>query len=252
MNANTSHDENAVACNVDSTIDRALSALRDAQPRSGLEGRILASLEQRTHAPGGLPFHNVKGWGIARGTARGLALWTAASAAVLAIASLAVLHHHSQQNIGVAHPLANAKGWDAGTAAVLTNSAHRAQAEQPQVATESTPRMAHPSAFLKARGHDAGNPIHDDGAVVVMGGAATTPTDAQLLADLHAPSHPAPPLPLTPQEKLFLRMLRYGNATQIAELNPLMRARQEADETAAFKAFFPDPPPLQQPNGDTE
>ncbi|HXS14281.1 MAG TPA: hypothetical protein VN734_16390, partial [Acidobacteriaceae bacterium] len=67
---------------IDSTIDRALSALRDAQPRSGSEmfaGRILASLEHRTTTramdPGGLPFHSfiVKGWGIARGIARGSA-----------------------------------------------------------------------------------------------------------------------------------------------------------------------------------
>jgi hypothetical protein len=71
-----------------------------------------------------------------------------------------------------------------------------------------------------------------------------TPTDAQALADLHAPSHPAPPLPLTPQEKLFLRMIRYGNLTQLAELDPVVRAKQDADETTAFKAFFPDPPPL--------
>ena len=80
MNANAPHDANAVALDVDITIDRALSALRDAQPRSGSEmlaGRILAHLEHRTTAhhitePGGLPFHSfiVKGWGIARGSAR--------------------------------------------------------------------------------------------------------------------------------------------------------------------------------------
>jgi hypothetical protein len=85
-----------------------------------------------------------------------------------------------------------------------------------------------------------------------MNGASPTPSDAQALADLHAPSHPAPPLPLTPQEKLFLRMLHYGNATQLAELNPMVRAKQDAAEAADFKAFFPDPPPLQQPTGDTE
>jgi hypothetical protein len=84
-----------------------------------------------------------------------------------------------------------------------------------------------------------------------MGGMAKS-LDAQALADLHAPSHPAPPLPLTPQERLFLRVLRYGNATELAELNPLVRAKQDADETTAFKAFFPDPPPLQEQTGDTE
>ncbi len=57
-------------------------------------------------------------------------------------------------------------------------------------------------------------------------------------------------MPLTPQEKLLLHMLRYGNLTQLAELNPMIRAQQDADETTAFKAFFPDPPPLKQPGDD--
>ena len=46
-------------------------------------------------------------------------------------------------------------------------------------------------------------------------------------------------------------MLRYANTTELAELDPMVRAKQDADETAAFKAFFPDPPPLEQP-GDNE
>jgi hypothetical protein len=46
-------------------------------------------------------------------------------------------------------------------------------------------------------------------------------------------------------------MLRYGDTTELAELDPMVRAKHDADETRAFKAFFPDPPPLQQP-GDSE
>jgi hypothetical protein len=101
----------------------------------------------------------------------------------------------------------------------------------------------------------AGCPIHDGGAALGMGGVAQTPTDAQALADLHAPSHPAPPLPLSPQEKALLRMLRRSNSVEIAslaDLNPVIRAARDADEAAAFHAFFPDPPPIPQPNGDTE
>jgi hypothetical protein len=98
--------------------------------------------------------------------------------------------------------------------------------------------------------HTTGCPIHDDN--VVTGGVITTSADpdGQALADFHAPSRPAPPLPLTPQEKLFLRVLRYGNATQLAELNPAVRAAHDAEETTAFKTFFPDPPPLKQPGDD--
>jgi hypothetical protein len=82
-----------------------------------------------------------------------------------------------------------------------------------------------------------------------------TPEEAADLADLHAPSHPAPPLPLTPQEKALLRVLHRGNTTQLAELavlNPEVSAARDAQEAAAFHAFFPDPPPTPQPTGDTE
>jgi hypothetical protein len=83
----------------------------------------------------------------------------------------------------------------------------------------------------------------------------TTSADAALLADLHAPSHPAPPIPLTPQEHALLRMLRRPNGVELAslsDLDPNIRAAHAQDEAAAFHAFFPDPPPLPQPTGDTE
>jgi hypothetical protein len=250
MNANAPHDANAVAPDVNHTIDRALSALRDAQPGHGLEGRILASLEHRTITAQPLRSH----------FSIHLALWTATAAAILAIASMTILHYRvvRTRNAVILSEASHsdAKSKDPNAARATTNPEPR-----------STTTLAHPTQTVSSRPErrslaavrsgetcisdhrDAGCPALD---AERQDGAATTPTDAQLLADLHAPSHPAPPLPLTSEEKLFLRMLRYGNLTQLAELNPEVRAKQSADETAAFKAFFPDPPPLQQPNGDTE
>ena len=256
MNANP-HDA------IDQNIDRALTALRDAQPRSGLNNRILASLEQRTAtgatipgAPSSRAALSRAKVGIARASAREVALWAATFAAILAIASLIVLHHHitpSQSPVILSEAShSNAQPKNPDTARNTTNAEPISTPNLAQTSSEPTHRMARRSASTTAAMPvrcAQGCPVHDD--TVVMSGPAQTPTDAQLLADLHAPSHPAPPLALTHQEKLFLRMLRYGNATQIAELNPLIRAKQAADETAAFKAFFPDPPPLQQP-GDTE
>jgi hypothetical protein len=249
MNANAPHH---ATNEIDHTIDRALSALRDAQPRSGSEqfaGRILANLEHRAAAPRSLrPHFSVH-----------LALWTATSAAILAIASLIILHKRAvpnefaqAPNIRLAYPFADAKGWgrDADARRVPQVPAGHGF-ESPRTSIEPTHRMAHRST-MPVSCPQSGCPTHDDGAVVMDGVTSSqTPTDAQLLADLHAPSHPAPPVPLTPQEKLFLRMLRYGDATELAELDPMVRANHDADETRAFKAFFPDPPPLQQP-GDSE
>jgi hypothetical protein len=245
MNANTPHLANDA---VDHNIDRALSALRDAQPRSGLNSRILASLEHRAAQPqrSGLDF------------SAHLALWSATSAAILAIASLMILHRQTTDPA------------QATQRAVILSEASRphreAQSKTPvgpmtaepfsttnltESSTEPTHRLAHRSlkSTMPAPCPQSGCPTHDE--VAAMSGA-TQDLDAQALADLHAPSHPAPPLPLTPQEKLFLRMLRYGNATELAQLDPIVRAKEDADETTAFKAFFPDPPPLKQPLGDTE
>ena len=285
MNANAPHIE------TDNRIDRALSALRDAQPRPGLNSRILAGLDHLTEKAGGPSFRIAKGWGIARGSAREkshraahLALWTAASAAVIAIASLVILHYSAptknsvllsgaphtdtNKNALILSEARSAESKNSDSAPLTTNSkpfstTNLAQAtervpgpESPQIHNERTSSNSrHPDPEQRegeGPPYFAGWPIHGDGPAVVMSGGTTTPTDAQALADLHAPSHPAPPLPLTRQEKLFLHVLRYGNATQLAELNPILRAKQDADETTAFKAFFPDPPPLDQSNGATE
>ena len=275
MNSNTPHDPNAVAHKTDQTIDRALAALRDAYPRSGLNNRILASLDERAaHRatnPGGLPFRIAKGWGIVCGSKREstfrlshVALWAATSAAILTIASLAILHQHRIS--GGLQPAEYTPAHSRGTLApassypdpVISSEGPRPESKNPETARRTTtpepfstansartvPRTA-PEPGLTADSR----PLNTD--ATTNEASAPGNLDAQALADLHAPSHPAPPLPLTAQEKLFYRMLRYGNATELAELNPVIRAQQDADETAAFKTFFPDPPPVQQP-GDNE
>ncbi len=229
MNTNSSH----VACDaIDRNIDRALSGLRDAQPRTGMDGRILTSLKHRTASalPGRLHL------------ATQLAVWAATSAAILAVASLVVLHRRPEP------------GQIAYTTQTHVDS-------QTQMAAIVGPRTGSRPASIERRLSASRRPEQRAAkrrSSVIQGAQSphavttvTTDLDAQAVADLHAPSHPAPPLPLTPQEKLFLRLLRYGNATQLAELDPVVRAKQDADETAAFKAFFPDPPPLKQP-GDNE
>jgi hypothetical protein len=246
MNPNAAHLPTDAA--IDRDIDRALSTLRDAHPRSGLNRRILASLEHRAFAPQPPRLHL-----SARLT------WIATAAAVLAIASLVALHHSGPSKNPVilseaSHGDAQAKGPTAAIRATNPQPLSAANlawvAEPPQISTRPAVSISrHPEQSAATRRISASQ---DPGTKPQPDAAATTPTDAQLVADLHAPSHPAPPLPLTAQEKLFLRMTQYGNATQLAELNPVIRAQQDAAETADFKSFFPDPPPFQQPLGDSE
>jgi hypothetical protein len=276
MNANTSHRSDPLHHDPDNTIDRALSALRDAAPRPGLEGRILASLEHRAIAPQPARFH----------LSAHIALWTATAATVLAITSLAILHHHraagqfahapqltstrptkavilSEAPEGAAGESNGAQSKDPDTARLTTNSELFPATSLDRTAHTVSSRPELPSRHPERNVAQRRTPVFENCSDRLPTGCPTldaqrqggvaqaSPTDAQLLADLHAPSHPAPPLPLTSQEKLFLHMLRYGNLTELAELSPIVRAKKDADETAAFKVFFPDPPPLDQP-GDTE
>jgi hypothetical protein len=56
--------------------------------------------------------------------------------------------------------------------------------------------------------------------------------------DLRAASFPAPPLPLTEQEKLLLRLAHRRNPEDTAILNPAARAAQSARANEQFQQFF--------------
>jgi hypothetical protein len=52
------------------------------------------------------------------------------------------------------------------------------------------------------------------------------------------PRFPAPPLPLTEQEKLLLRLAHRNDATDMNLLNPDVQAQQLANATQQFQQFF--------------
>ena len=56
--------------------------------------------------------------------------------------------------------------------------------------------------------------------------------------ETQATSFPAPPLPLTEQEKLLLRLAHRRDPENMAILNPDLRAAQTAKATEQFQQFF--------------
>ena len=62
--------------------------------------------------------------------------------------------------------------------------------------------------------------------------------DSLAMREMMAPSQPAPPMPLTKQEKLLLRLVHKGDPVELAMLNPELRARQIAEGRAEFQRFF--------------
>lgn len=59
-----------------------------------------------------------------------------------------------------------------------------------------------------------------------------------------AVSFPAPPLPLTEQERLLLRVVHRGDTQELAMLNPAVRRAREAADAAEYQEFFRPPEPL--------
>ena len=64
------------------------------------------------------------------------------------------------------------------------------------------------------------------------------PRDVSAVGETEVASYPAPPLPLTEQEKLLLRLAHRGDAEDMAILNPDVQAAQSARATEQFQQFF--------------
>jgi hypothetical protein len=64
--------------------------------------------------------------------------------------------------------------------------------------------------------------------------------DSESLAEeeMLAVSHPPPPMPLTEQEKLLLRIAHKDDPLEVAALNPAVRATRYEEEKAEVQRFF--------------
>lgn len=64
------------------------------------------------------------------------------------------------------------------------------------------------------------------------------PHEVPAAKETEAASFPAPPLPLTEQERMLLRLAHRGDAENMTMLNPDVRAAQTAKATEQFQQFF--------------
>lgn len=137
--------------------------------------------------------------------------------------------------------------WAAAAAAALTAllaipvlHLHRPALERSKL--ESSAPAAHSPASANAAAPPATLPQRERGAAARTGAPARRArladgVDAVSLREMRAPSHPAPPAPLTRQERLLLEVVHHGDPGQQALLNPEIRAQEEAREEAEFHAF---------------
>lgn len=193
----------------DEAIDRVLAGLRDSEAPAGMEGRILQAMQARVAAE---PVEKPGLWSWPRMAGCGALL-----AGLLVVVAVLVPHrgHTSGQERVVAKQVAAAP-------------AMAAEPPGPVMQARVRDRLAEPVLIHAKRAIVVPKPDVDSNAV----------EDALAQEEMLAPSHPAPPLPMTAQEKLLVRAVRRHDPDELAMLNPEEQKKVEAKDEAAFKFFF--------------
>jgi hypothetical protein len=182
----------------DRIIDRTLQTLRDAEPRAGvdaLNGRVVAGLQSRVAAQldtASPLWQRLRQWRAAE--------FALPAAALLLVAITWLIPRTRPTPVATGQP-------SVGSNAILS-------------AIPPTPRV---SRILTRRCGPATACATATAAHRLDISASVTPSEQALLDDLHAPSQPARPLPLTRDEQMLLRAARRSSEVQVAQLETLPR-----------------------------
>ena len=199
--------------NPEKAIEKVLAGLRDAEVPVGMERRIVESVRDRA------PMGSVRGWLRWRpiwvdtrrvGWVAGAVAMFAAVAMFYTMRRAPVLSQGNLVAVG-RMPVASSKGAIEETRRAPRDGVGRREVQE---------RLGASRPARRAR-----TEVTRDG-------------DSVALSEMRAASHPAPPMPLTEQEKLLLRIVHKGDPVELAMLDPMQRAAQEAKDKAEVQRFF--------------
>jgi len=211
---------NAGMNNSGEAMEKVLAGLRDAAAPDGMERRILAGLEERAAARSRSVWRQwLPVWAPARPVAVGSLVCGVALAGVfvaLAIPAIRRLGHTAMQT-----PQQAGRNSVPAGAAALTASEAAAGRARPAMSRADVRSIGKRKAEMSAAGAD-----------VVLD------SDSAALEEMHAASYPAPPMPLTEQERLLLRLVHKDDPVELAMLDPKLRDLQDSEDKAEFQRFF--------------
>jgi hypothetical protein len=207
----------------DDAIDKTLAALKRTAPPEGMEARILQRLQQHASTAIAAPFR----WrDLLTGSALAAAWWrgalSGAATAVLLVGALLMAQHGLRARQPVVSQI-TATRTPAPTAVPVAALSQRAAAND-----------------LRAK------PCTTSGAMHVRIAAPARST-TMLSAASFAPSHPAPVLPLTAQERALVRLVQTADPKLLAALSPETQAKVDAQEADNYNKFFTPPTAPPQP-----
>jgi hypothetical protein len=213
----------------DHLLDRILTNLRDTEAPRGLESRVAARLAQaaeahaeaRRNAPSPL-FRAIRSFAVHHTLLVEAPIYAVAAAALLAATLFGFQHHHSQTT--TVHTNSQSAPFNGPTASDL-----RAE-NPPHHNVGRSPTYGQPTT---------GGPTARSITPAVIPNPAPTDPDAVAFAETLAPSRPAPPMALTPQEQLLVAATRQGQPIELAELDllraPALHSAAEARERSNLR-----------------
>jgi hypothetical protein len=205
-------------------MEKVLAGLRDAEAPAGMERRILdglLGLEERG------AMRSRSGW------RQLLPIWLVAPARPVAVGSLVcgvalagiffvALAIPAIRRLGHAPVQARRNSELVGSPLLGASEAAAKSAEHASLQSGVRPR-----GQIKAEeGRNAES------------AAAVVDSDAVALEAMHAASRPAPPMPLTEQERLLLRLVHKDDPVELAMLDSKVRALRDLEDKAEFQRFF--------------
>lgn len=198
--------------NSDEAVERVLAGLREAEAPEGMERRILEAVRD------GVPQQRDWSFGGRRIPLRlvGTMSWAAAAAGVLVVAGMLCWSSLRGPRVGDRNAVPKEK------MEVATTLIPQPEMRSAKAIEERTRTLI---ASSKGSIHSRRNPLVRE-------------KEATARSEMRAAGYPAPPMPLTEQEKLLLQVVQQGDPEEIAMLNPAVRAVQDAEETFEFGEFF--------------
>ncbi|HUZ96555.1 MAG TPA: hypothetical protein VMU57_16765 [Edaphobacter sp.] len=191
----------------DQAIEKALAGLRDAEAPAGMERRILERVQNRKTAS------TQWNWLMAlpsRIAVRSVAYAGATAGIVALVLAIPAIHQRRHAPTQSVKTMSSASLPPAPSATV----AESAKPQRLSIVTRS-PRRTKPREL-----------------------EVTDSQEALAVREMNAPSRPAPPLPLTEQEKALVRFVRTRTPEELAAIDPTKWAAQDEQQRAEFDRFF--------------
>lgn len=191
----------------DQAIEKVLAGLRDAEAPAGMERRILETVQSHASARSRWDWLTTFTPWIA---ARPMAYAAALAGAVMLVLAIPAIHQRREASIPSAKVTPSAPLPPPPSATVADST----EPQRPAMIARS-PRRPKPRRL-----------------------ELVDTQESLAVREMNAPSRPAPPLPLTDQEKLLVRFVRTSTPEQLAAIDPAKWAAQDAQEKVEFDRFF--------------